>query len=253
MTAPLVETVGGSGAIRFRVDLTDVQAVMSGMPKVGYFWLRDFLGRSFGQHRVQWLRSKGTAFGRGDDKSKAIKVSQVNAGGTGKALQPNEVRYSVSPAEKRMATAAAARAGLQALEAAVETDNSILPVHQFGTDIRSTRPMFVPVRTRPGNFKKWRAQHPGAKLRFLPSKRDDKTLVYEATRRRAGRGRPRKDAPPAAEKLRLRWILTKQVAMKRTLRLYESWEGMQSVRDRLFKEAADKMQRDLERLDPRDL
>lgn len=252
MTAPLVETVGAPHALRFRLDLTDVHAVMSGLPKAGYFWLRDFLGRSFGQHRVQWLRNKGTKFGRGE-AGKGIRVSQIEAGGTGTPLQPNEVRYSVSPAEKRMATAAAARAGLQALEGAVETDNRILPVHQFGQDIRSSRRMFVPVKTRPGGFQQWRARHPSAALKFLPSKRDDKTLVYEVTRRRGQRGRPRAGSPPPAQKLRLRWILTRQVQMKPTLRLYESWEHMTSVRDRLFKEAADKMLRDLERLDPRDL
>jgi len=237
--------------VTFKVEADSVRRVIAGAPKIAYFWTRDFLGRSFGQHRIKWLRSKSTKFGRGAENSKGIRVSQVNEGGTG-ALQPNEVRYSVFPPEKRQPTAAAASRALDTMTAEVATDNRILPVHQFGTDIRSMRAMFIPVKTRPGSFAAWRAAHPSAKLLFLPSKRDDKRLVYEVTRRR-GRGRPRKDAPPAPEKMRLRWILSKFVSMKPTLKLYESWDGMASTRDTLWRETADKMIADLNRADPRDL
>lgn len=253
MADPLVITGGTDRSITFKIDTTQVRAIMAGLPKVAYFWTRDFLGRSFGQHRAKWLSSKSTKFGRGTEGGKSIRVSQVNEGSSG-ALQPNEVRYRVEPREKRQPTSAAAARGLDAMVAAVDTDNMILPVHEFGGTIRSQREMFVPVKTRPGSFGKWRAAHPSAKLLLLPSKRGGgNRLIYEAQRRRAGRGRPPKDAPPAAERLRLRWILTRSVTMRPTLKLYDSWDQLASQRDANWREAADKMIRDAAKGDPRNL
>jgi hypothetical protein len=164
------------------------------------------------------------------------------------------VRYQVEPREKRQPTSAAAARALDNMRAAVETDNTILPVHEFGTDIRSQREMFVPVKTRPGAFGKWRAAHPGAKLLLLPSKRGAGTrLLYEVQRARRGPGRPKKDAPPAGERLRLRWILTRAVTMRPTLKLYESWDLLAGQRDALWRETADKMIRDAANPDPRDI
>ncbi len=252
MATPGVVTVGGQGAIQFKIDTRAVRAIIAGLPKVAYFWTRDFLGRSFGQHRNTWLRSKSTRFGRGEDTGKGIKVPPVNEGSTG-ALRPNEVRYLVIPKDKRQETSAAASRGMDAMFAEVATDNTILPVHEFGTDIRSNKEMFVPVKTRPGSFGKWRAAHPNARLIVLPSKRDDKRLIYEVRRGRRPRGRPPAGTPPPADRLRLRWVLTRFVEMKPTLRLYESWDSLADQRDRLWKETADKMIRDAANPDLRDL
>lgn len=252
MASPLVITGGTDRSITFKIDTTQVRAIMTGLPKVAYFWTRDFLGRSFGQHRVSWLRSKSTKFGRGTEGGKGIRVSQINDGSTG-ALRPNEVRYLVEPKDKRQPTSDAAARGLDTMRAIVETGNLILPVHEFGAEIRSQREMLIPVKTRPGSFGAWRAAHPRAKLLLLPSKRGGgNRLLYEATRR-GSRGRPRKDAPPPAERLRLRWILTRAVTMRPTLRLYESWDVLASQRDAHWREAADKMVRDAAKGDPRNL
>lgn len=255
MTSPLVITAGGAGAqgLQVSVDLRGVQNVLTGMPKAAYFWLRDFLGRSLIQHRKTWLSTKSTKFGRAKEGGRGIRVTTVN-GGTG-ALADNEVRYSVEPQERRQPTAAAAAAALQKLGAAIETGNEVLPVHEFGTDIRSSKSMFIPVKTVPGDFEDWRAANPGKDLLFLPSKRDDKTLVYEITLRKLRRRKGAGDLPgppPMSVKLRLRWVLAKFVDMKPTLNLYGSWDALQSERDQLFRQAADKMVRDLVRADARD-
>ena len=253
MPDPLVITGGRDRAITFTIDTRQVRAIIAGLPKVAYFWTRDFLGRSFGQHRIRWLRNKSTRFGRGTEGSRGIRVSQVNEGSEG-ALQPNEVRYRVEPREKRMSTSGAAARALDNMFAEVATDNRILPVHEFGTDIRSQREMFVPVRTRPGDFGRWREANPNAKLLLLKSKRGAGTrLLYEVQRARRGPGRPKKDAPPASERLRLRWILTRSVTMRPTLKLYETWDLLASQRDALWRETADKMIRDAANPDLRDV
>lgn len=253
MASPLVITGSRDNAITFKIDTAGVRSIMAGLPKVAYFWTRDFLGRSFGQHRAKWLSSKSTKFGRGTEGGKGIRVSQINEGSSG-ALQPNEVRYRVEPREKRQPTSAAAARGLDTMFAEVVTDNTVLPVHEFGAQIRSQREMFIPVKTRPGSFAKWRAAHPNAKLLLLPSKRGGgNRLIYEAQRRRAGRGRPPKDAPPPAERLRLRWILTRSVTMRPTLKLYDSWDQLAAQRDAIWRDAASKMIRDAAKGDPRDL
>lgn len=253
MTSPLRVTAGDLSSLRLTIDVEQVRRVLVGMPKVAYFWTRDFMFRAFVKHRITWLASKGTQFGRGDDKSRGIKVSRINEGQG--QLGDNEVRYSVEPKEKRMPTADAADRGLKELRAVVETGNTILPVHEFGTDIRSARPMFVPVKTRPGNFQKWRQQNPQKSLLFLPSKRgSDKQLVYEVVLKRR-RGRVKADfvgPAPVDVKLRLRWVLTRFVAMKPTLKLFDSWTALEGERNTLLAQTATKMLRDLERKDPRD-
>lgn len=256
MTTPAVQTITSADrSITFKIDTRAVRFVFAGLPKIAYFWTRDFFGRSFGQHRVRWLRSKSTQFGRGTETSKGIKVTQINEGGaTGGALKPNEVRYRVFPDAKRMETTQAASAALEQLFAEVATGNEILPVHEFGMDIRSGGFQFVPVKTRPGDFRKWRAEHPGAQLLFLRSKTDPtKQIVYEVVRRRGRPGRPRKGEAPPTARLRMRFLLTKLVRMRPTLRLYETWDALLPTRDALWRETADKMMRDADKRDPRDI
>lgn len=240
--------------IQLLVRTEGVQRVLDAMPKVAYFWFRDYLGRSFVQHRVRWLASKGTRFGRAAKSGRGIRVGEVNS--QSGALQQNEVRYTVAPAERKMATRAAAQAAMKELRAEAATGNLVLPVHEFGTDIVSRRRgMFIPVRTLPGGFKAWRKKNPSKRLIIVPSKKgSEDRLVYEVQRTR-GRGRPRKDgtSPGARTRLRLRWIVKRKVDMKPTLHFYSSWDGMAGERDRLFAQVATKMVRDMERADPRDL
>ncbi|MBL8752267.1 MAG: hypothetical protein JNK15_03115 [Planctomycetes bacterium] len=250
--------VSTTGSIQFSIDHRPITAVIEGMPKAAYFWLRDFFGRAFVTHRVKWLAGKSTSFGRG---GRGIRVTRINEGGTG-ALDPREVRYSVTPDDRRMPTTPAAVRGLQQLGAAVETGNVVLPVHEFGTDIRSGKPMFVPTfkgnQHTPRDIRKWRAKNPSKRLLFLPSKRggDGKTpeLVYEAiTKRRPGRVRADGTSRPGQVKLKLRWVMRREVEMHPTLRLYDSWDDLRAERDAQFRTASDRMLQDLVRQDARDL
>lgn len=229
------DIVTPTATVRVRVE--DVAQVLEQAPKIGYFRIRDYLGRCFGRFRVDWLREKGTRFGRG---GQGIKVSQLNETARKDPL-PKEVLFRVQPEAKRMPTPQAAASALNLLVAEVGTGNEVLQVHQFGGNIsaKSRRGMFVPVRTRPGDFKLWRAKNPGKALLFLPSKRDDKTLVYE----KVGKRRPR---------LRLRFLVAKGVTMKRTLRLYEAWDETEGLREAFWAQAATAMERDLNKRDPRD-
>lgn len=248
-----------SGAIQFRVQTEGVQAVLDGMPKVAYFWFRDYLFRSFVAHRTSWLRTKSTKFGRaagGALGGRGIRVSQVNEDDG--PLGDNEVRYTVVPAERRQRTREAAVAGMREMGAEAATGNLVLGVHEFGTDIEAKNQrtgMWIPIRTRPGNIRAWRAKNPNKKTLLLPSKRGDGSRLLYEVQSVGRRGRPRKGqpTPPKTEKLRLRFVVVRKVDMKPTLKFYESWDAMGSDRDRLFREAATKMVRDMERGDPRDL
>lgn len=241
----------GEPAIVFKINTKPVQVVLDGMPKAAYFWLRDYFGRSFIRHRAHWLSTKATSFGRGAD---GIRIGRLNEGSG--PLDDKEVRYTVEPEERRMPTPAAAEKGLAALRAEVATGSIILPVHEFGTDIRTPDQMFVPTfkanQHHQRNIKKWIQKHPNSRLLFLPSKRDDKTMVYEVTLKRK-RGRTKAgEAPKTTERLKLRWVGTQGVDMKPTLRLYASWDEERVERDALFRETADRMIRDMARGDRRD-
>lgn len=241
----------GAPPITFRINTEPVRVVLDGMPKVAYFWLRDYLGRSLLRHRAKWLSEKSTKFGRGPN---SISVGRLNE--RSGPLDDKEVRYTVEPDERRVQTAQAAEKGLAAMRAEIATGSIVLPVHEFGTDIRSARRMFVPTfrpnQYHPGNIAKWIKKHPQSALRWLKSKRDDKTMVYEVVLKRK-RGRTRAgEAPKTTERLKLRWVGTKDVDMKPTLRLYASWDEQRTERDAQFRETADKMIRDMARGDRRD-
>lgn len=234
-----------------RVNVDDVRDAVVGMPKVAYFWLRDYFFQAFLSHRRTWLASKKTRFGRARAGGYGIRVSNIET--QDGAAAPNEVRYQVTPAARRASSARDAARMLDQLSAIAATGNEILPVHEFGEDIRSADNMAIPVKTRPGSMRDWIARNPRKKLLFAPSKQDGKTLVYERIRR-GRRGRPRKGQPQqrAPERLRLRWILLKQVKMRRTLNFYDSWDSLAQQRDQLWSRAASRIQRDFQRKDPRD-
>lgn len=242
---------GDDRSLRVTVDTRAVEDALRLMPKAAYFRLRDYLGTSFTRFRTTWLRSVGVKFGRGRSDD-AIRVLAVNAkkGPPG----PKEVAFQVSPEDRRASTPQAAAQMLGRLSAEAYTGNVVLGVHEFGDDIRSSSLMSVPVKTRPGRIDKWKQKYPGRTLRLLPSKKDPRTMaLYEVLKKRP-RGRPRKGAPVVSqERLRLRWILTRFVDMKPTLRLYQTWDQTTAERSDLFAKFATSLQQDLQRRDPRDL
>lgn len=238
-------SAGDDRSLRVKCDLTRFESQMRQAPSVIYFRARDYLGSAFGKHRQQWFREKGTKFGRGDDAGKAIKVFGVNEGP--RVPAPNQVVYHVTPTDKRFPNPLAAERGLRELRGDAFTGNAVLPVHEFGTDIKTSGFMAIPVKTRPGDVKKWQAANPDKRLEFRPSKKKDGTAVlYEVQRKRA-RGRPKKGAAPTFnEKLRLRFILTRFVDMKPTLRMYATWDGLDGYRTQQFSRMADAIVRDIQ-------
>lgn len=254
---PPLGVSGGADLVQIRIDTKAVSLAFHLMPKVAYFWMRDFLFASLLQHRSRWLQTKSTKFGRGTGSSRGIFVSQINQ--RDGAMDPQEVRYSVNPKEKRASSSAAAAEALPLLKADIATENTILPIHEEGgaekAKAGSRWGMFVAVKARPKSFQRWIAQRPNVELRFIPSKKNPAdTLVYQVDRRNAQRGRPPKGQPKqTVEKLTLRWTLRKQVTMRKTLHLYDSWNELESARATLFDTYARKMIANVLNPDPRDL
>ena len=151
-----------------------------------------------------------------------------------------------------------ATAGMQAMGAEAFAGSTVLRVHEFGEDIRTTgKLMAVSVASsRPKSPKAWQARYPGKKLVFRPSKKNPgEGLLFEATtKRQRGRGRPRKGAPIAAlrEQLKLRWVLKRFVDMKPTLNFYGMWGALQPKREQLWRGAAQRMEAQLQQGNPRD-
>ena len=256
-TVPLIAT-GDDRTLSVTVDARVVSMVVARAPKVAHFWLHGFLEKSLRDHRVEWLRSKGTKFGRRgkDGNSKAIKVHRINEGPD--APRDDDVIYNVSPKNQKTTSVAQAVAGLQAMGAEAFAGSTVLRVHEFGEDIRTTgKLMAVSVaNSRPKSPKAWQARYPGKKLVFRPSKKNPgEGLLFEATtKRQRGRGRPRKGAPIAAlrEQLKLRWVLKRFVDMKPTLNFYGMWGALQPKREQLWRGAAQRMEAQLQQGNPRD-
>lgn len=239
---PPVVTVGNDNLVRLTVDFRRVARLLTAMPKSSYYWLRVFFFDVLFQHRMRWLQAKGTKFGRGKG---GIQVGQINdhkaPGG------PLSVNYRVRPEERKAASAADATAKLERLTAEVFTGNTVLPVHEFGEDVRSARFMAIAIKTRPSTPARWMAKYPQKKLVLRPSKKDpNQSLLYELERVR-GRGRPRKDGTgnTVLERLRLRFLLTKFVDMKPTLKMYETWDQLARQRDQKWSEIATRMEADM--------
>lgn len=245
-TTAVPPTTGASAPISLRIDTTKIARALEVAPSATYYWLRSYLRGSFIGHRNVWLAGKGTQFGRGGANSRAIRVFRLDEAPPG-TPQDNWVVYEVNPREKRLTDPTAARLGLARLEASVHAGSIVLKVHQEGTDIHSSGWMALPVRTRPGSPKAWRAKNPGKELILRPSKNPNTLLLFERTRVR-GRGRPRKDGTSNAkvtERLRLRFLLRKDVDMKPTLQFYESWDRGAAERDRQFAYVADRILKDV--------
>lgn len=255
-----VFAVGDQQTLRVTIDAEKVSQVIAKAPKIAHFWLQGFLHRAFVLHRMEWLKRKGTKFGRGGtDGNKAIKVHRINEGPD--TPKEEDVIYRVTPKEQKAKTVAEAVQGLREMSAEAFAGSIVLKVHEFGEDIRTSQFMAVPIKTRPKTPKKWLLANPGKKLEYRPTKLNGPSLpglggggvLYEVTQVR-GRGRPKKngDMPALREKLRLRFVLTRFVEMDETLHMYDTWDQLASARDQLWRGAADKMHQQLQAGDPRD-
>lgn len=249
-------TVGQANVLQFSIDLGDVQLVLEGAPKIAHFWLHGFFFDSFLAHRLTWLRSKKTSFGRGSDDptNKATKVWEINKGP--ETPRDQDVIYRVRPENRRAATVQEARQGLADMSAEASAGGVVLPVHEFGTDIFAKEKLLaVPIKTRPKTVKKWRERFPNKRLVWRPSKKHPgEGVLYEVSKVRGRRGRPRKGEtmPKLREKLRLRFVLKRMLDMHPTLRLYATWDGLAGRRDAYWRTAVSKMHAQLQKGDPRD-
>lgn len=242
--------VGDARSLIVKIDTHGLEQAMREAPRSVYFWMHDFLKRSFESHRKQWIWRKRTTygspkFGRGTAPD-SIRIREINEGSLVPA--PNEVVYHVLPQEERMPTGKAASVALRALQGRATTGNVVLRIHEIGEDIQSSgKLMSIPVKTRPGTPKKWRAKYPGKDLVLRPSKKGTADLLlYEVIRSR-GRGRPRKDGTGATihERLRLRFLLTRFIDFKPTLHMMDTWTSLEGERDKLFANRATKIARDI--------
>lgn len=244
--------------LRFTIDLAPVERVLRVMPKVAYFWLRDYFVGSFISHRLAWLRGKSTRFGRG---GRGIKVWPVGEGPTENPA-PLDVVYGITPRAKRAASSDEARATLAQIGGEAFTGNVVLPVHEFGPVIkaRNSRFLAIPMKgARPGNITKWKQQHASARLIARPIG-GGRVMLFEVTTRGNRntaaawrRQNPDQFGPaPARVQWSPRFLLVPRVQMHPTLKFYSTWDSLAGRRDELFAKNADKMIRDLEADDPRD-
>jgi len=249
-------TVGTRGVLQFTIDVGDVHLVLSGAPKIAYFWLHGFFFDAFLRHRLTWLRRKKTSFGRGSDdpNNKATKVWKINEGP--ESPRDQDVIYRVRPENRRAATVQEAKKGLREMSAEASAGGVVLPVHEFGEDIFAKGKLLaVPIKTRPKTVEKWRRQFPNKRLEWRPSKKyPGEGVLYEITKVRGRRGRPKKGEtlPKLREKLRLRFVLKRMLDMHPTLRMYATWDELASSRDASWRRAVDKMHKQLQAGDPRD-
>lgn len=252
---PLVAT-GNASSLSITIDTAVVEKVLQRAPKIAHYWLQGFLFSSFLQHRLAWLKKKGNKFGRGGT---GIKVHKVNQGPA--VPGPKDVVYNVVPSAGRAATVDAARRGLAEMRAEAFAGSIALRVHEFGEDIRTAQFMAIPVKTRANSPREWRAQNPGKRLEFRPSKKHPgEGVLYEIERKRLrGRGSRSFIGPGIAgpglvgqERMRMRFLLKHFVDMKPTLHMYSTWDELRAERDRLWNGAATKMAQQLQKGDPRD-
>lgn len=247
------KTVGAErDGIVLKLDTKGLETSFARAPSSSFFWLRTFLFSSMLAHRTYWLKAKSTKFGRGSDKSKAIKVWRINEAPK-TAPKPNWVTYRVHPDQKREPDAKRAAALLPTLAGEAAAGSIVLEVHQKGTDIRVPDWLAIPLRTRPRTPKAWRKENPGKVLVTIPDKaRPDRLYLAERIRyrgRRAAGVTPRQPEKTKVvrDKLRRRFLLLKFVEMDPTLNFYESWDQQEGNRAKDFAKIGQRILEDIAR------
>jgi hypothetical protein len=241
----------------FRLTINATQALdqFERAPRLTYKHLRRYFNFVLIIHRQHWLSLKSNAFGRGrGGQGDAINVSNVAS--WRQSVKPNQVLYDVQPSAKTAKSAIEAENLIGQIAADIYTGNVILPIHEEGRDITSASPMAIPVKTRPGSPKAWRARNPGKSLRYKTA-RDGTGLLFEVTNLKPRLARaPKGFVGPRAlvtEKWRLRFILKRRVDMKPTLKFYKAWDDTAADRDRAWVERVNKLERDINYSAPSEL
>lgn len=249
----------GSTATGFEVsfDTSIVELAIAAAPQAAFKRLRNYFFQTILDHRKVWLKVKGNKFGRGSgEEREAIGVSKIQSERS--TPKPNEVIYSIQPGERRADSAVDAERKLASMRADIFTGNTILPIHQFGTDINTPNLMSIPYKTR-GNkrnqfktptAKEWLRINPGKRLQFMRARRGHvHGFLLEVPR--AGRQNRRKDgSEPPRRQFRMRFILTRKAEMDPTLRFYETWDSTEGLRNAAWAQAMAKLQKDLDEAQP---
>lgn len=235
--------------VRLDIPSLGLEKAFERAPSTSYYWLRSWLFSSMLTHRVSWLKSKSTGFGRGKD---AIKVWRVNKAPKG-APDPKWVTYTVRPDAKKMTTKAASK-GLAALGARAQAGSIALEVHETGKDIDvGSKWLAIPIgrkRSRTRSPKAWRKKYPSKTL-ITVGKASDKKYLVEPKRYR-GRRPPNQKARTRRKKvvrttLIARFLLVHRVQMDATLDFYDSWRRLESARQKDLQRVADKIVKDMAR------
>lgn len=228
------------GVVRVDIDTEPLARAMEKGPQTVYFWLQSWLFRSLKEHRVRWLKTRTTKFGRGKD---GIKVWQINKAPSGQT-DPKWVVYRTQPGAKKQPNRRAAEKALQKLGAEIFAGSVVLEVHQFGRDINlGSEWLAIPVhkvtKNNPRSPAKWRRKNPSKQLVTIPDPRRPDVLYlaepkrYRGKRQRGRRARNRRKKV-VRTKLVWRFLLVHRVQMEPTLNFYESWDRLASARQTDF-------------------
>lgn len=235
--------------VRLQVDTSQLEESIRVAPRAVYYWLRTWLFRAVLNHRVQWLRSKRTSFGRGKN---AIRVWRVNEAPAG-AVDPKWIVYRVAPNAQRFESAAAAARGIGQLRAEVFAGSVALEVHEFGRTINvSPKWLAIPVRKGPRSPKAWRAANPGKTLITIPDPNDSSKLFLAEPKRYRGRRAAGVEArnrnkKVVRTKLVWRFVLVHQVHNMATLGFYGAWDALSSARQTDFVGVSNRILQDVAR------
>lgn len=239
--------------VRVDIDTKPIARAMEQGPQTAYFWLQSWLFRSLKEHRVGWLRSKTTRFGRGKD---GIRVWPINKAPSGKT-DPKWVIYRTMPSAKKQPNRRAAEKALQKLGAEIFAGSVVLEVHQLGRDINlGSGWLAIPVhkvtKNNPRSPAAWRKKNPGKQLITVPDpRRRDVLYLAEPKRYRGRRQRGRKARTRRKKvvrtKLVWRFLLVHRVEMDRTLNFYESWDRQASARQTDFARISTRILQDIAR------
>lgn len=216
------------GRIHFDIDAEVVTQFASSAPRVAYRRLRDYVFGCFIEHRLAWLRLKGTRFGRG---GKGIKVFRVGEKGR---TTKKTVHYDL-PSERTAKTKAEAVDLLRKFSAEIRTGSVVLGVHEFGKTITNKgKLMQVPISARPADLAEWKRKFPQKAKKLHLVRKGQSFRVYEQTGKRKKR-------------LKLRWLLVPKVKNLPKLKFYETWNGQAALRGIKWSDAATKMWLDMKR------
>lgn len=237
--------------VTLAVDLEPLSRAIERGPQTVYYWLQTWLFTSMLEHRVKFLRSKSTKFGRGKD---AIKVWPVNKAPAG-AGDDKWVVYRVHPQAKKQPSRRAAERGIGQLRGEAFAGSVALEVHQEGKEINVGRqwlaiPIHKATKSNPRSPKRWRARNPGKQLVTIPDpRRPDVLYLAEPKRyrgkRQKGRQKRNRNKKVVRTKLVWRFLLVHRVDNDATLNFYESWESLASARQTDFGRISDRIVKDI--------